>query len=383
MAGKTIHAAGGIVVRNGARPLIAVVQRAKDELWVLPRGKLKLNESPLAGARREVVEETGHRVRVREFLGAITYRARGRPKVVQFWRMQAEVNPSRDLMKDIMAVEWLPLSAAVRRLSYPLEKLFLRNVGRRRLRQRKHRKSTSRRENESAPARRENAQRRNRVASPPRTAAQERSQDIRRASRQAKILQRVLGLRTEPVCGTTFRRAAIASDARPQALRKFNLRKQAVNQFQTGHSPTIHAENRNLASTLMVDAEQQYAGNERIVVECIRTQRTKGRCAMTKMTKTLTALAAAATLGIAAVAAPQPAEAAARWRDRRRHHRRTGRRRHHRSAAAQRALLRPTARAITLTLRPGLLRRLLLDPPAGLGRLGLARSTRAGLRLRL
>ncbi|MGB9044030.1 MAG: NUDIX domain-containing protein [Pseudolabrys sp.] len=141
MARKTIHAAGGIVVRNGARPLIAVVQRAKDELWVLPRGKLKLNESALAGARREVVEETGHRVRVREFLGAITYRARGRPKVVQFWHMQAAVNPSRDLMKDIMAVEWLPLSAAVRRLSYPLEKLFLRNVGREALRQRRHRRA--------------------------------------------------------------------------------------------------------------------------------------------------------------------------------------------------------------------------------------------------
>ena len=84
------------MVRNGSRPLIAVVQRAKDELWVLPRGKLKSNESALAGARREVVEETGHRVRVREFLGAITYRARGRPKVVQFWRMQAEVKASRD-----------------------------------------------------------------------------------------------------------------------------------------------------------------------------------------------------------------------------------------------------------------------------------------------
>ena len=137
MAGKTVHAAGGIVVRNGARPLIAVVQRAKDELWVLPRGKLKRNESAVAGARREVVEETGHRVRVREFLGAITYRARGRPKVVQFWRMQAEVKPSRDVMKDIMAVEWLPISTAARRLNYPLEKLFLRSV-RAALRRRRH-----------------------------------------------------------------------------------------------------------------------------------------------------------------------------------------------------------------------------------------------------
>ena len=72
-----------------------------------------------------------------EFLGAITYRARGRPKVVQFWRMQAAARPSRDVMKDIAAVEWLPLAAAVRRLSYPLEKLFLHHVGRRVLKRRR------------------------------------------------------------------------------------------------------------------------------------------------------------------------------------------------------------------------------------------------------
>jgi 8-oxo-dGTP diphosphatase len=138
MSSKTIHAGGGIVVRNGARPLIAVVQRSKDDRWVLPRGKLKRTERPITGARREVVEETGHRVRVREFLGAITYRARGRPKVVQFWRMQAQARPSHDLMRDIAAVEWLPLAAAIRRLSYPLERLFLRSVGRRAIPRRKH-----------------------------------------------------------------------------------------------------------------------------------------------------------------------------------------------------------------------------------------------------
>jgi len=74
---------------------------------------------------------------VREFLGAITYTVRGQPKVVQFWHMRAEAEPSRDVMKDIAAVEWLPLSAAVRRLSFSLERLFLRNVGRRALKRRK------------------------------------------------------------------------------------------------------------------------------------------------------------------------------------------------------------------------------------------------------
>jgi 8-oxo-dGTP diphosphatase len=197
MAGKTIHAAGGIVVRNGARPLIAVVQRAKDEHWVLPRGKLKLNESPLAGARREVIEETGHRVRVREFLGAITYRARGRPKVVQFWHMQAAVNPSRNLMKDIMAVEWLPLSAAVRRLSYPLEKLFLRNVGRLALRRRKRRlRRKTRGQIAKAKARRPAAKTRNsRLHRVPALRGRARKHAGHTAARvgQPNILQRVLG----------------------------------------------------------------------------------------------------------------------------------------------------------------------------------------------
>jgi 8-oxo-dGTP diphosphatase len=131
MARKPIQAAGGIVVRKArTRPLFAVVQRAKDERWVLPRGKLKASERPKAAARREVFEETGHRVTVHEFVGAITYRAQGRPKLVQFWRMAAAANPSRDLMRDIAAVAWLPLPKAIKRLSYPLEKLFLDSVGR-------------------------------------------------------------------------------------------------------------------------------------------------------------------------------------------------------------------------------------------------------------
>jgi 8-oxo-dGTP diphosphatase len=130
MSGKTIHGAGGIAVRRGARPLIAVVQRSKDRLWVLPRGKLKRNERPISGAKREVTEETGHRVEVHDYLGAIAYRSGQFEKVVRFWRMQAEARPSYRVTKDIAAVKWLPLAAAIRRLSYPLEKVFLTDTGR-------------------------------------------------------------------------------------------------------------------------------------------------------------------------------------------------------------------------------------------------------------
>src|SRR5215475_12415605 len=81
--------AGGIVVRGGPRPLIALVQRRKDDAWVLPKGKLKRKEEPIAAAEREVVEETGYTVEIREYLGAISYKAGRKPKLVEFWRMQA------------------------------------------------------------------------------------------------------------------------------------------------------------------------------------------------------------------------------------------------------------------------------------------------------
>lgn len=218
MARSPIYAAGGIVVRGRARPLIAVVQRSKDERWVLPRGKLKRDENPMAGARREVVEETGHRVQVHEFLGAITYRVRGRSKVVQFWRMQAYERPSRDIMSDIVAVEWLPLGAAVRRLSYPLERLFLQHAGRRalkhgragkraaarRTRGRKRRTSKPRRKRRSAVAHahrwsgKSRRGRRPTHGAPVRiAAAKQASARIASASprqrRRATMLQRVLG----------------------------------------------------------------------------------------------------------------------------------------------------------------------------------------------
>jgi 8-oxo-dGTP diphosphatase len=133
MARAPVLAAGGIVMRGGPKPLIAVVQRRKDKDWVLPKGKLKPKENAIAAARREAIEETGHNVFVREFLGAISYQAGGKPKVVQFWRMQAADGPRQEPMRDIRAVAWLPLPSAIERLSSPLEQVFLRNVGRRAL----------------------------------------------------------------------------------------------------------------------------------------------------------------------------------------------------------------------------------------------------------
>lgn len=122
-------AAGGIVMRREQPPLIAVVRLRKRDEWVLPKGKLFEGETTRAAARREVLEETGHNVTVHEFLGTLVYESGGRSKIVHYWRMEAGGTQARELMDDIRAVDWLPLEAALERLSRSYERAFLENVG--------------------------------------------------------------------------------------------------------------------------------------------------------------------------------------------------------------------------------------------------------------
>lgn len=129
MADQPILAAGGIVVRGNTRPTIAVVQLRKDNSWVLPKGKLNRGESAIAAAQREVHEETGHAVTVKEFVGTLCYEVNGRAKVVQFWRMHPNGGPAGELMDDIKQVAWLPLEQAIRKLARPHERAFLASAG--------------------------------------------------------------------------------------------------------------------------------------------------------------------------------------------------------------------------------------------------------------
>ena len=129
MARAPVMAAGGIVLRRGAVPLIAIVRQRKRNEWVLPKGKLDDGETPKEAAHREVLEETGHDVAMHEFLGTLVYQSGGRSKVVHFWRMEADGGPVRKLMNDIKAVDWLTLDDALARLSREYERAFLTQVG--------------------------------------------------------------------------------------------------------------------------------------------------------------------------------------------------------------------------------------------------------------
>jgi 8-oxo-dGTP diphosphatase len=124
-----ILAAGGIVLRGKTRPRVAIVRLRREKAWVLPKGKLMPREHPRDAAKREVLEETGYRVSVHEFLGSMCYAAEGKIKIVQFWLMRAIGSPTRELMDDVKAVKWLPLRQAIATLSRPHEKVFLTHAG--------------------------------------------------------------------------------------------------------------------------------------------------------------------------------------------------------------------------------------------------------------
>lgn len=129
MTRAPVLAAGGIVLRQNETPLFAVVRLRKRNEWVLPKGKLDDGETARDAARREVLEETGHDVSVHEFLGTLVYESGRGSKVVHYWRMEAHGGQIHDLMRDVKAVDWLPLDDAVERLSRGYERAFLANVG--------------------------------------------------------------------------------------------------------------------------------------------------------------------------------------------------------------------------------------------------------------
>jgi 8-oxo-dGTP diphosphatase len=107
---------------------VAVIHRPRYDDWSLPKGKLAPGEAELEGAVREVLEETGHRVRVGRSLGETRYlKANGgitRPKVVRWWAMEDEggiFSPSREVDE----LRWLSLADAAHLLTRDTDREIL------------------------------------------------------------------------------------------------------------------------------------------------------------------------------------------------------------------------------------------------------------------
>jgi 8-oxo-dGTP pyrophosphatase MutT (NUDIX family) len=115
---------GGVVVRGD--DVIVIVPRGRRRILGLPKGGANAGESPEDTAAREVREETGINVAVRERLGQVdyTYRRGGRPieKTVHFFLCEFEDGDTADHDHEVDDARWMPLVDARRRLTYPGER---------------------------------------------------------------------------------------------------------------------------------------------------------------------------------------------------------------------------------------------------------------------
>jgi 8-oxo-dGTP diphosphatase len=122
---EPVRAAGGVLWRpaaGGDGIEICVVHRPYLQDWSHPKGKLDGGESSLAGAVREVLEETGVRGIPQMRLPTVSYvMANGVPKTVDFWLMRAADAPAGQItdIDEVDEIAWLSPAAAMERLSYP------------------------------------------------------------------------------------------------------------------------------------------------------------------------------------------------------------------------------------------------------------------------
>jgi 8-oxo-dGTP pyrophosphatase MutT (NUDIX family) len=126
-----ILAAGGVLCRltPAGDDEVLVVHRKRYGDWTLPKGKLKPGESFVAAALREVAEETGCMARIEDYLGAIGYVVNGIPKAVLFWRMSPIEQTEIADHEEVAEVLWMPVAAAIQRLTYTDERAFALRAG--------------------------------------------------------------------------------------------------------------------------------------------------------------------------------------------------------------------------------------------------------------
>jgi 8-oxo-(d)GTP phosphatase len=114
--------AGGAVVSRDDEPRgteVLIIHRKRYDDWTLPKGKLEVAESVPACAVREVQEETGVTIRLSAPLDSISYEAGNAGlKKVDYWGGVVLDSVPRAPDAEVDVVSWLPVRAALRRLTY-------------------------------------------------------------------------------------------------------------------------------------------------------------------------------------------------------------------------------------------------------------------------
>lgn len=121
---SAVVAAGAVVWKLvDGRVRVLLVHRTQHKDVTIPKGKVDPGETLPHTAVREIAEETGFDVELGAPLGTVEYvLPNGREKVVHYW--SAEVDPGAaerhtyEANGEILALEWVPIAKAAKRLTY-------------------------------------------------------------------------------------------------------------------------------------------------------------------------------------------------------------------------------------------------------------------------
>jgi 8-oxo-dGTP pyrophosphatase MutT (NUDIX family) len=127
---RSEHSSGGavIAVRNGL-PHVALIATRNRTRWGLPKGAVSEGETSEAAALREVREETGIEAKIVKPLDTIEYFFRAGDTLIQkrvdFYLMEYVAGELEPQLSEVDDVEWVELSAALRRASFDSERKLL------------------------------------------------------------------------------------------------------------------------------------------------------------------------------------------------------------------------------------------------------------------
>ena len=120
-AGTPILAGGAVVTRENQLQSteVLIIYRKRYDDWTLPKGKTEVGEPVPVCAVREVREETGVTIRLGLPLDSISYKAGNAGlKKVEYWGGVVLDSVRRAPDAEVDAVSWLPVRAALGRLTY-------------------------------------------------------------------------------------------------------------------------------------------------------------------------------------------------------------------------------------------------------------------------
>lgn len=121
---ETIFSSGGVLVDLKAKTVCLVFKKTSNE-WLLPKGRLEINETIEENASREIYEETGYKNEIKKFLSVQI-----RPDKVVFWFLAFKTDNYQKLdtqMEDEnFEFRWFGADEALDKLKWEEDKQLLK-----------------------------------------------------------------------------------------------------------------------------------------------------------------------------------------------------------------------------------------------------------------